>query len=259
MTTTTTTNTNTTTTTNPLQRPASALAGSHVVVFGGTSGIGLAAALQAQQAGAHVTVIGSDLPRSEQVAKEHGLDWRAADVTNGAAIEAALADIGHVDHLVLMAGSFIAGKIIEADPAYLRRAFDERIWASIDILRTLGERLAPNASVTFISGVLADRPNALGTAVLAAASAVMEAFARGLVLEMAPRRFNTLSPGTTNTPLLGRTLGAARDGYVDDLSARLPLKQIVSAQQAGAAVIFLMENPFMNGETLHIDGGQRLV
>jgi len=79
------------------------------------------------------------------------------------------------------------------------------------------------------------------------------------VLELAPRRFNTLSPGTTDTPLLGRTLGSARDAYVADLSAKLPLNQIVSTQQAAAAVMFLIQNDFMNGETLHIDGGQRLV
>ncbi|CAJ95235.1 Hypothetical protein H16_B0437 [Cupriavidus necator H16] len=74
-----------------------------------------------------------------------------------------------------------------------------------------------------------------------------------------PSCFNTLSPGTTDTPLLGRTLGDASGGYVTELSARLPLKKIVPMQQAAAAVMFLIQNDFMNGETLHIDGGQRLV
>jgi NAD(P)-dependent dehydrogenase (short-subunit alcohol dehydrogenase family) len=46
---------------------------------------------------------------------------------------------------------------------------------------------------------------------------------------------------------------------VADLSAKLPLNQIISTQQAAAAVMFLIQNDFMNGETLHIDGGQRLV
>ncbi|WP_439672375.1 SDR family oxidoreductase [Cupriavidus necator] len=235
------------------------LEGKTVLIFGGTSGIGLATAIQAKAAGASVVVIGSDLARSERIATEHGLEWRAADITDTEAVEAALKDIGHVDHLVLMAGSFVAGKILETDTHYLRRAFDERIWGALDVIRTLDQRLDQRASVTFISGVLAERPNAWGTAVLAAASAAMEALARGLVLELAPRRFNTLSPGTTDTPLLGRTLGDARGGYVTELSARLPLKKIVPMQQAAAAVMFLIQNDFMNGETLHIDGGQRLV
>lgn len=55
-----------------------------VMIFGGTSGIGLAAAIQAKAAGASVTVIGSNAERAEQAATEHGLaGWRAADVTDG--------------------------------------------------------------------------------------------------------------------------------------------------------------------------------
>jgi len=235
------------------------ITGSHVMIFGGSSGIGLSTAIQAKDAGAKVTIIGSNPDRTASVAMQYGFNWRSADITDREAVNAALSDVDVVDHLVLLAGSFVAGKIMEAEPDYLRRAFDERIWASVDILRALGDRLSETASVTFISGVLADRPNAAGTAVLAAASSAMEGFARGLALELAPRRFNTLSPGTTNTALLGRTLGEARDGYIASLSAQLPLKQIVSADAAGAAVLFLMQNPFMNGEVVHIDGGQRLV
>lgn len=235
------------------------LSGKTIVVFGGTSGIGLAVAIQAKAAGAHVIVIGSDRQRAQRAASEHGLAWRAADITSRAAVEAALQDIGQVDHLVLMAGSFVAGKVLESDMAHLRRAFDERIWGALDVIRALDQRLDQHASVTFISGLLAERPNAWGTAVLAAACAAMEALARGLALELAPRRFNTLSPGTTDTALLSRTLGDAYDGYIADLNGKLPLKEIVSVQQAAAAIMFLIRNDFMNGETLHIDGGQRLV
>jgi NAD(P)-dependent dehydrogenase (short-subunit alcohol dehydrogenase family) len=68
--------------------------------------------------------------------------------------------------------------------------------------------------ITFISGMLSDRPNAHGTAVLAAASAAMEALARGLVLELAPIRANTLSPGPINTPIFTKALGDGRDAFV---------------------------------------------
>jgi NAD(P)-dependent dehydrogenase (short-subunit alcohol dehydrogenase family) len=87
----------------------------------------------------------------------------------------------------------------------------------------------------------------------------MEALARGLVLELAPRRVNTLSPGTTDTPLLARTLGEGRDAYVTALKEKLPLHRLGTPEEVGAAVVFLMSNSFMNGETLHVDGGSRLV
>lgn len=204
-------------------------------------------------------MVGQDAGRAAQVAAEHGFaGYRAVDVTQGAAITAALADIPHVDHLVLLAGSFVVGKVLEADVGHLQRAFDERIWAAVHTIRALGERLAGDASITFISGMLADRPNAYGTAVLAAASAAMEAFARGLALELVPRRVNTLSPGPIDTPLLGKALGAGRDAYVARMEATLPLGRLGGAEEAGAGVVFLMANRYMNGATLNVDGGARL-
>lgn len=239
---------------------SSSLAGQSVLIFGGTSGIGLAVARQAKAAGAFVTVVGFDAAGAERVAAAEGFaGWRAADVTKPETIEAAVADLVRVDHLVLLAGTFVAGKILEADVTYLRRAFEERLWAAVATLRLLGDRLAPEASVTFISGALADRPSAGGTAILGAASAAMEAFARGLALELTPRRFNTLSPGTTDTPLLARTLGPNRDAYVASVTEKLPLHRLGTTDEVGAAVVFLMTNGFMNGETLHVDGGSRLV
>jgi len=248
------------TTHQSLEAVSAQLKDSNVLIIGGTSGIGLAAAQQAKAAGANVVVVGMDAERAARITTEHDFaGYRTADVTQSAAITAALADIPRVDHLVLMAGSFVAGKVLEADVGYLQRAFDERIWAAVHTIRALGDRLAKDASITFISGVLSERPNAYGTAVLAAASAAMEAFARGLALELAPRRVNTLSPGPINTPLLGKALGAGRDAYVASLESTLPLGRLGNASEAGAAVVFLMANRYMNGATLHIDGGARLV
>lgn len=231
-----------------------------IVIFGGTSGIGLSTAIQAKAAGAKVIVIGFERDRAEQVASENGFaGWRAADVTRGETISEALVDIPHVDHLVLLAGSFVTGKVLEADLSRLHRAFDERVWAAVHTIRALGDRLARDGSITFISGALSERPNAYGTAVLAAASAAMEALARGLALELAPIRVNTLSPGPIDTPLLAKSLGDGRDAYVAGLKASLPLHRLGTAAEAGAAVVFLMSNGWMNGATLHVDGGSRLV
>jgi NAD(P)-dependent dehydrogenase (short-subunit alcohol dehydrogenase family) len=235
------------------------LDGNTVLVIGGTSGIGLATAVQATAAGAAVIIVGSNRERTEAVAAENGFaGWRSADVSRPEAINAALGDVPHVDHLVLLAGSFVVGKVLEADIAYLRRAFDERVWGAIHTLRALGARLAADGSVTFVSGELVERPNAFGTATLGAALAAMEALGRGLALELAPRRFNTISPGPTDTPLLDKAMGADRDHYVETRSETLPLHRFGTAEEVGSAVVFLMTNRFMNGATINIDGGSRL-
>ena len=49
------------------------------------------------------------------------------------------------------------------------------------------------------------------------------------------------------------------DAFVSGLKEKLPLHRLVAAAEAGAAVVFLMANGRMNGETLHIDGGSQLV
>ncbi len=238
----------------------SRLDGRSVLITGATSGIGLEAAIQAREAGASVTILGMNAERSAQVAASHGFaGWRAADVSKPEEVEAAFSNLERVDHLVLLAGSFIVSKVLEADMALLHRIFDERVWAAINILRVLGDRLAADASVTFVSGAATERPNAHGTAVIAAAAAAMEALARGLALEQAPRRFNTLSPGPIDTPILTKALGDSRQAVVDQLSSTLPLKRIGTAKEAGAAVVFLMTNGWMNAATLNVDGGMRLV
>ncbi|MDR5809183.1 SDR family oxidoreductase [Caballeronia sp. LZ019] len=237
-----------------------ALSGKTVLIFGGTSGIGLDAAIQARRAGADVIVVGRSADTARRVATEHRLaGWRAADVTDAQALQQAIRDIPRVDHLVLLAGTFVSGTVREAEVSHLRVAFEERIWAAVHIIRALGDRLSADGSITFISGSLADRPNAYGTAVLAAASAAMEALARGLALELAPVRVNTLSPGPIDTPILRKALGDARDPVVAHLEKTLPLHRPGTPSEAGAGVVFLMVNGFMNGATLNVDGGARLV
>ena len=87
----------------------------------------------------------------------------------------------------------------------------------------------------------------------------MKALARGLALELAPTRVNTLSPGITDTPHLGRAFREGRDAFVTGMKEKPPQHRLVTAAEAGAAVVFLMTNGGMNGETLHIDGGSRPV
>jgi NAD(P)-dependent dehydrogenase (short-subunit alcohol dehydrogenase family) len=87
----------------------------------------------------------------------------------------------------------------------------------------------------------------------------MEAFAKGLALEIAPRRVNAVSPGTTDTPLLAKTMGSAREGFLNSVKERVPLHRVATPEQVAAAFLFLMKNEIMNGETIHVDGGQRLI
>ena len=239
--------------------PVPSLAGESVLIFGGTSGIGLATAVAAKAAGAAVTVAGRDRDRAAHVAQAHGLAGSfAAEIGDPGAIRQGLSSIERVDHLVLLAGSLTIGKVMEADIGWLQRAYDERIWSVVHILRALGERLAADASITLVSGALTHRPDGNGTAIVASACAALEVLARGLALELAPRRVNTLSPGPIDTPLIGKAMGDQRDAYMRMVAESHPLHRWGSANEAASAVLFLMVNRYMNGAVLHVDGGSRL-
>ncbi len=239
--------------------PAPSLAGKSVLVFGGTSGIGLATAMAAKASGAAVTVAGRDRDRAAHVAHTRGFAGSfGAEISDPEAIRQGLSSIERVDHLVLLAGSLTIGKIMEADVSLLQRAYDERIWSVVHVLRALGERLATDASITLVSGALTHRPEGNGTAIVASACAALEVLARGLALELAPRRVNTLSPGPIDTPLIGKAMGDQRDAYMRGVAESHPLRRWGSANEAAGAVLFLMANRYMNGAVLHIDGGSRL-
>lgn len=237
----------------------SSLAGESVLIFGGTSGIGPATAVAAQACGAAVTVAGRDRDRAAHVAHTHGFAGSfAAEISDPEAIRQGLSAVERVDHLVTLAGALTIGKVMEADIRILRRVYDERIWSVVHVLRAFGERLAADASITLVSGALTHRPDGNGTAIVASACGALEVLARGLALELAPRRVNTLSPGPVDTPLIGKAMGDQRDAYMRKVAESHPLHRWGSADEAASAVLFLMANRYMNGAVLHIDGGSRL-
>src|SRR5471030_1235657 len=66
-------------------------------------------------------------------------------------------------------------------------------------------------------------------------------------------------PRPDRHPIFSKALGKGRDAYVSAWEQVLPVHRIGTAAEAGAATVFLMTNTFMNGATLNIDGGARLV
>lgn len=239
--------------------PISSLAGESVLILGGTSGIGLATAVAAKASGAAVTVAGRDRTRAAHLAQSHDFAASlAVEISDPQSIQQGLSTIERVDHLVMLAGSLILGKVLDAEIDALRRVYDERIWAVVHVLRSLGERLAADASITLVSGALTHRPDGKGTAIAASACAALEVLGRGLALEMAPRRVNTLSPGPIDTPLIAKAMGQHREAYMRMVAENHPLQRWGSAAEAAGAVLFLMTNRYMNGAVLHIDGGSRL-
>jgi NAD(P)-dependent dehydrogenase (short-subunit alcohol dehydrogenase family) len=164
-----------------------------------------------------------------------------------------------VDHLVITAGSFTAGKLADTDPDQLLDAMRERIAGPVYAIRAALPLMPPTASIVLTGGQLSDRPSGHGTSVIAAAVRGVEALARSLALELKPIRVNVISPGFVDTPLFDTFGPENRAAVLAQAAAALPGGRIGRAEELGEAIAFLLGNRYINAEILHIDGGGRFV
>jgi NAD(P)-dependent dehydrogenase (short-subunit alcohol dehydrogenase family) len=234
------------------------LAGKNVVIIGGSTGIGFATARLAVQQGAAVTITGRSADKLEVARKELG-NVRAltGDATREADVARVFAGLDTVDHVFVSAGSVTLGEVCGTDLAVFRAGIDERIWASLYVIRAARPKMS-SGSITLMSGIRADRP-VRGTAMTTVGVAAVEALTRALPAELAPVRVNAVSPGWVETPLVRGLLGDNFDPVITKAAAELPVKRIGRPDEIARGVLLLMTNEYINGEVLHLDGGGRSI
>jgi NAD(P)-dependent dehydrogenase (short-subunit alcohol dehydrogenase family) len=230
------------------------IAGSHVVLIGGSSGIGLATAKAVLAAGASVTIASRSAERLEQAAAQLGpVRTVVADITEEIDVQCLFDDLDRVEHVFVSAGQYAEGTVVDAELETLRYDLGQRLWGPIYVIRHVVPKMK-TGSITLLSGQYASRPQA-GAALTAAAQAAVETLAKGLALELAPIRVNAVAPGLTDTPMLGEF----RDQGAEWARTTLPVGRIGRPDEVAQAVVMLMSNDYVTGEVLHIDGGGRLV
>jgi NAD(P)-dependent dehydrogenase (short-subunit alcohol dehydrogenase family) len=238
--------------------------GKHLVVIGGSSGIGLETARLALIEGASVTIAGRSMDRLLQATEDLGhseaggtIDGRlkavVADVTDEASIQALFDGETRVDHLFLPAGELRPGGgcVLNSDLDGLRSILEVRLLGVVRAVRGALPKMA-GGSITLMSGLYSTRP-ARGGAMAAAAVTALEGMTRALALDLAPIRVNAVAPGLIDTPLWD-AFGAQREAILAR-GATLPVGRIGRPEEVAEAVLFLMGNGFVTGTILAIDGG----
>jgi NAD(P)-dependent dehydrogenase (short-subunit alcohol dehydrogenase family) len=233
------------------------LANQRIVIIGGSSGMGLATARAAAAAGAVVTIASSDQERVK--AALAGLpdtcDGAVLDTRDEAGVAALFARVGELDHVVYTAGDSAGPRALtdlSLDAA--RQLFEVRFWGTVSAVKHAAPRIRPGGSIVLTSGTISVRP-VPGASLAAAGASAMEGLTRGLAVELAPIRVNAVRPGAIRTPLWDRVPEPQRAGLLATLADRTLTKAIGEADQIAAAHLYLMENRFVTGTVLTVDGG----
>jgi NAD(P)-dependent dehydrogenase (short-subunit alcohol dehydrogenase family) len=225
---------------------------SRVLVVGASGGIGAATARAFANAGARVTAAGRSSQRLDAVGEEIGAPPAQLDVLDNDAIVDFFSREAVFDHVVIAAAATKTGPVgvLSLDDA--KAAMESKFWGAYRIARAA--RVADGGSITFVSGFLSRRPSATA-GLQGAINAALEALGRGLALERAPIRVNTVSPGLIDTPLHARMAGADREALFARTTAALPAHRIGQPADVAQAILFVATNPFATGTTVTIDGG----
>lgn len=232
-----------------------------VVILGGTSGIGLATARAALDAGATVVVSSSSQHKVAEAVADLGMgaEGQVVDLNDAGSVSVLFAKIGTFDHLVYTAGETLQlGELAETDMSAVRKAFDVRMFGAIAAVRAAAPNIRQMGSIVLTSGIASARP-LKGWTIAASICGAMEGFARALAVELAPIRVNIVSPGLVRTPLWANIPENEREAMYRQADARLPVGRVGEADDIAQAYLHLMNNAFVTGQTVVIDGGGVLV
>jgi NAD(P)-dependent dehydrogenase (short-subunit alcohol dehydrogenase family) len=240
--------------------------GKNVLVTGGNSGIGLAAALAFAKEGARVVFTGRDQSTLDKATAQLGEN--AIAVRNDAG---SVADGIKLATLLQQRGVMLDAVFINAGVAKLVpfQAVEEEIWdvsfntnvkGPYFLIKALIPLLNPGAAIVLNGSINAHigMPN---SSVYAASKAALISLAKTLSSELLSRgvRVNVVSPGPVTTALLGR-LGLPAEQLsevANNIQAQIPLKRFGTPDEIASSVLYLAsaESAFIVGTELVADGG----
>ena len=226
--------------------------GKKAIVFGGTSGIGLSATQMLSDKGAHVVALSRNPEKLQNVPKN--VVTKKMNVLDVDALEQFFQEVGEYDILVNSAtgGARAVGPFLSMDLDGYRASFD-KLWGYTNVVRYGTKYLKNNGNIVLVSGSPA-RKCRPGQIAISSVGGAVEAFARGIAPEIAPKRINVVSPGIIDTPM-SPLQGKEREDYYKNTTNNNLIPRAGTPDEVATGIIFAIENEFITGTTIDIDGG----
>jgi 3-oxoacyl-[acyl-carrier protein] reductase len=241
------------------------------LVTGASRGIGLAIAELLLQRGREVVAVARDADRLGELARAHPGRVRsiALDLTAPGATQSLGDDVlrrgAHVDELVLCAGMVRYGELGQVPEADLRAQLELNFVAPYQLTQRFGAamRKAGKGAIVHVASTLAFR-SAPGTSAYAASKAALLSLTHSAAIELAPQvRVNGVAPGVVDTDMVRVPRGGSPHEHpeareadtLEGLRKLHPLGRLGEPRDVAAAVLYLLDAPWVTGSVLTVDGG----
>jgi NAD(P)-dependent dehydrogenase (short-subunit alcohol dehydrogenase family) len=242
------------------------LAGKVAVITGGSSGIGLATAQRFVDEGADVFIMGrrdSELDKAKALIGD-AVSTVAGDVTVSADLDRLFATVleqkGALDILVASSGRSEPEELGKVTEENFDATFNLNARATLFTVQKALPLMRTGGSVILV-GSVAGYVGVPGFSAYSATKAALRSYVRTWTREFTDRgiRFNTLSPGPIDTPMIDST--ADPDATRAQFVAAIPLNRMGRPEEIAAAAVFLAsdEASFVAGAELSVDGGMAQV
>ena len=223
-----------------------------VVVVGGTRAIGFELVRHYVDAGRDVVLTGQTPANVEAAVEATGGRARgiAFDLADPSSIRAALADVGPVARLALVAIDRDHNTVKDYSIERAIRLVTMKLVGFTTVVSTLADRFAPSTSIVLFGGMAKERPYPGSTTVTTVNGGIV-GLTRTLVEELKPIRVNSIHPGVVGDSPYWADKEAARTNF----ASQTPIGRLVTMDEIVGATVFLLENSGVNGVDLILDGG----
>ena len=244
------------------------------LITGGASGLGFASAQKLIAAGAKIMVMDLNEDNAKKACTELDgeTDYAVANVAEEASVQEAInktiEKFGKIDIVLNCAGIGSASKTVGKDGAhpldYFKIVLDVNLVGTFNVLRLAAVEMGKNepekdneCGVIINTASVAAYDGQIGQAAYSASKAGVVGMTLPIARDLGRMgiRINTIAPGIFDTPMMAMAPDEVRKPLIE--MTQFP-KRLGNPEEYALLAMQIIENPYLNGETIRLDGGIRM-